>query len=355
MLRPGSVIGVLGGGQLGRMTALAAAPLGYRVHVYADEPDGPGSQVTSLTTVAAMDDPQALAAFAGSVDVVTYETENVPLEAIRHITPHAPVLPGPHVLEICQDRLKEKDWLRSVGIETAPYREVNDLASLARAVQDLAQPAILKSTRFGYDGKGQVAIGPSTDLAQAWNRIGADAGILEGFVDFRCELSVIVARTQNGSIANYAVAENMHANHILDSTTVPARIAPDVAGRAEAIARHIAERLKVVGLIAVEMFLCDDGRILVNELAPRPHNSGHWTIDACACSQFEQLVRALVGLPLGPTAHHASAVMHNLIGAAVDSWREHASDPATRLHLYGKHEARPGRKMGHYTRLGPAR
>jgi 5-(carboxyamino)imidazole ribonucleotide synthase len=355
MLPPGSVIGILGGGQLGRMTAIAAARLGYRTHVFSEEPDGPGAQVTSLSTVAELSDGAALERFAAQVDVVTYETENIPLEAIDHVLRHAPVLPGREVLEIAQDRLREKDWLRSIDVATAPYREVVSAGGLARAIRDLDHRAVLKSVRFGYDGKGQVAVGPDSDAATAWTEMGGEIGILESFIDYRCEVSVVVARSQSGSMVNYPVVENQHVHHILDTTIAPARIDPELAMRAEAIARHVADRLGVVGLIAVEMFVTRDGEILVNELAPRPHNSGHWTIDACYASQFEQLVRALAGLPLGPTESHAEAVMKNIIGHDVDRWREHVGDPLTKLHLYGKGEARPGRKMGHVTRLIPKR
>jgi 5-(carboxyamino)imidazole ribonucleotide synthase len=337
------------------MTALAAARLGYRSHVFTDEADGPGVQVTALSTIAELGDPAALEKFARSVDVVTYETENIPLAAIDAILPHAPVLPGRLVLEIAQDRLREKDWLRSIDVATAPYREVLDAAALARAIRDLDHRAVLKTVRFGYDGKGQVAIRPDSDPAAAWAEMGGEVGILETFIDYRCEVSVVVARSRSGTMVNYPVVENQHVNHILDTTIAPARIDAELAMRAEAIARHVADRLGVVGLIAVEMFVTRDGEILVNELAPRPHNSAHWTLDACHVSQFEQLVRALAGLPLGPTEAHAEAVMRNIIGRDVERWREHVGDPMTRLHLYGKTEARPGRKMGHVTRLVPRR
>jgi 5-(carboxyamino)imidazole ribonucleotide synthase len=305
--------------------------------------------------VAELADAEALERFARQVDVVTYETENIPLAAIDLILPHAPVLPGRHVLEIAQDRLREKDWLREIEVATAPYREVVSAAALGRAIRDLDHRAVLKTVRLGYDGKGQVAVGPESNAEQAWAEMGGDVGILESFVDHRCEVSVIVARSANGTMANYPVVENQHANHILDTTIAPARLDPELAMHAEAIGRHIADRLGVVGLIAVEMFITRDGAILVNELAPRPHNSGHWTIDACYASQFEQLVRALAGLPLGPTEAHSDAVMRNIIGPDVERWREHLGDPMVKLHLYGKAEARPGRKMGHATRLLPKR
>ena len=355
MLEPGAIIGILGGGQLGRMTAMAAARLGYRSHIFTTEADSPGAQVTPLVTVAEFDDSAALSAFAQAVDVVTYETENIPLEALDHILPHAPVYPGQEVLRVAQDRLREKDYLREIHVETAPFREVTSAASLGRAVHDLGGRAVLKTVRMGYDGKGQVMIGPETDLKKAWATLGADLAILEAYVDYRCEISVVVIRTQAGAIANYPPVENQHVNHILDTTIAPARLAPELAMRAEAIARHIAEKLGVIGVLAVEMFVTQDHHLLVNELAPRPHNSGHWTIDACHASQFEQLVRAICGLPLGSTDNHADAIMKNIIGPDVERWRELLSDPMTKLHLYGKREAPPGRKMGHATRLLPRR
>lgn len=356
MLAPGAMIGILGGGQLGRMTAIAAARLGYRTHIFTHEADSPGAQVTPHVTVAALDDADALARFAQSVAVVTYETENIPLSALDHILPHAPVLPGARVLAVTQDRLREKDYLRSIDVGTAPYREVTGHQALGRAIRDLGQQrAILKTVRMGYDGKGQTVITPDCDPEASWDLLQTDLAILEGFVDFRCEISVIVARGTNGTITNYPAVENQHAHHILDTTIAPARISPAIAMRAEAIARHIAEKLDVVGLIAVEMFVTQTDEILVNELAPRPHNSGHWTLDACYASQFEQLVRAIAGLPLASTERHSDAVMKNLIGSDVERWRELVAEPTSKLHLYGKAPALPGRKMGHVTRLLPRR
>ena len=358
MLAPGATIGILGGGQLGRMTAQAAARLGFTTHVFSTEADSPGAQVTPYVTVAALDDAEALAHFASSVDVVTYETENIPLATLDAILPKAPIRPGLEVLRVAQDRLREKDYLRSIDVATAQYREVTGPEALGRAIRDLGHRAVLKTVRMGYDGKGQVMITPDINPVQAWSAIAGAAdsdglAILESFVDYRCEISVLVVRGTNGSLANYPAVENQHANHILDTTIAPARIAPEIAMRAEAIARHIAEKLDVVGVLAVEMFVTQDDEILVNELAPRPHNSGHWTLDACYTSQFEQLVRAIAGLPLGSTERHSDAVMKNLIGNDIERWREAIAEPMTKLHLYGKLEARPGRKMGHVTRLLP--
>jgi 5-(carboxyamino)imidazole ribonucleotide synthase len=354
-LSPGATIGILGGGQLGRMTAFAAARLGYRVHVFADEPDSPTAQVSAAETVAEFTDRMALERFAAAIDVATFEWENIPAEAVRAVAEKKPVLPRPEILEITQDRLREKDFLRGIDIATATYREISDPAALVRAMRDFGYPAVLKSARFGYDGKGQVTLGPESKPEEAWRRMGGEIGILEAFVDFACEISVIVTRGKNGAIATYPPVENQHVEHILDTTIAPARIAPERAMRAEAIARHIADKLDLVGVLAVEMFVTQQGEILVNELAPRPHNSGHWTIDACATSQFEQLVRAIAGLPLGSTEHHSDAVMKNLIGRDVEKWREALNDPLAKLHLYGKSEVQPGRKMGHVTRLIPHR
>ncbi|HXZ02481.1 MAG TPA: 5-(carboxyamino)imidazole ribonucleotide synthase [Stellaceae bacterium] len=355
MIEPGATIGILGGGQLGRMTALAAARLGYRCHVYGPERDSPAKLVTAFATTAAYDDRAALARFAEAVDVVTFEFENVPADTAEILAEKRPVRPGPNALRIAQDRLKEKDFLRSIGVATASYRAVAGADDLARAVGGIGPQAVLKTVRGGYDGKGQVAIRPDSDLLAAWREMGAELGILESFVDFTCEISVIVARGGDGQQASYVPVENRHAHHILDTTIAPARIAPEVARRAEAIARHVADRLDLVGLLAVEMFVTAAGEVLVNELAPRPHNSGHWTIDACATSQFEQLVRAICGLPLGSPERHSDAVMKNLIGAEVEGWREALAEPAARLHLYGKGKPVPGRKMGHVTRLLPRR
>jgi 5-(carboxyamino)imidazole ribonucleotide synthase len=353
MLAPGATIGILGGGQLGRMTALVAARLGYRTHVFAEEPDSPAAQVSAGATVADWDDDGALRGFAAGVDVATFEFENIPGDAVRKVAALKPVMPRPEILEISQDRLKEKNFLNGIGVATTAYREIGDAASLGRALAGLTGRAVLKSARMGYDGKGQVAVGAGTEPGEAWRQMGGARGILEAFVDFRCEVSVVVARGADGRLAAYPPVENRHVNHILDTTIAPATLPPDTAREAEAIARDIAARLDLVGVLAVEMFVTKDDRILVNELAPRPHNSGHWTIDACATSQFEQLVRAICGLPLGSPERHADAVMKNLIGNEVEAWRTAIADPSARLHLYGKRAVLPGRKMGHVTRLLP--
>jgi len=352
LILPGATIGVLGGGQLGRMFAMAARRLGYRVHTLAPDHDTPTGQIADVEINASYDDMGAVRAFAQAVDVVTFEFENVPAETAEFIAAQGRDMhPGPAVLRITQDRLREKDFLRSVEVATTRYREVTSLAALRRAVRDIGPHGVLKTVRLGYDGKGQVMLGTDSDLAEAWKRTGGEVAILEALVDFACEISVIVARNGQGASAAYLPVENQHLNHILDTTIAPARIALEIAMRAEAIARHVAEKLEIIGLLAVEMFVTTQGELLVNELAPRPHNSGHWTIDACHTSQFEQLVRAICGLPLGSTDYHSEAVMKNLIGADVENWRDIIADPAAKLHLYGKSEPRPGRKMGHVTRL----
>jgi 5-(carboxyamino)imidazole ribonucleotide synthase len=357
-LPPGSTIGIIGGGQLGRMAALAAARLGYRVHVYCPEPDSPTAQVTAAATVAEYDDAAALEQFARAVDVVTFEFENIPADSVRLLASLVPVRPSWRVLEVAQDRINEKRFFNDNGIATPPWRAVNDAASLARALAEIGRPAVLKTTRLGYDGKGQVKIGPTTDhdgddLDAAWNAMGAPEGVLEGFVDFAGEVSVIVARGLDGGWAAFDPAWNVHTNHILDTSLVPAPIPPQLAAEAVGVAHRCAEMLELVGLLAVELFVTRDGTLLANEMAPRPHNSGHWTIDACITDQFEQFVRAVCGLPLGSPERHSDAVMKNLIGADVETWPSILADPGAKLHLYGKAEARNGRKMGHVTRLRP--
>lgn len=361
-LPPGSVIGILGGGQLGRMTALAAAGFGYRCHVFTPEADAPATQVCAQTTIADWDDAEALAQFAAACDVVTYEFENIPAAAAALVGRHAILRPDVRVLAICQDRITEKTFLGRIGVPTTRWRAAGDPDALARGVAETGLPAVLKSARLGYDGKGQVALVPGIDLAAAWAETVAtgmaSAGqpaIVEAWVEFALEISVIVARSAGGDIAAYVPVENQHENHVLRRTIAPAAITQALAAKAEWLAKAIAEALELVGVLAVEMFVGDDGALLVNELAPRPHNSGHWTIDGCAVSQFEQCVRAVAGLPLGPTRRHADAVMENLLGDEIARWPELVADPEVQLHLYGKNEARPGRKMGHFTRLRPCR
>ena len=354
-LAPGATIGILGGGQLGRMTALAAAPLGYRCHIFCPDRDSPATQVCDRATVAAYDDHDALRRFAESVDVVTYEFENVPAETAATLDAQVLLRPKPDILAVCQDRLREKNRLRDLGIPTAPYAPANDPADLRRALDEIGRPSVLKAVRMGYDGKGQVMIGRDTQAEAAWAEMAGSIpgaiGILEGWVPFTLEISVIVARGADGAISTYTPVENLHTDHILHQTTAPARVTPDVAERADLVARRVAEGLDLVGVMGVEMFVTDDANVLVNELAPRPHNSGHWTIDACAVSQFEQHVRSVAGLPLGAGDRHSNAVMTNLLGEEVDAWRGILHELHGRLHLYGKTAIKPGRKMGHVTRL----
>jgi 5-(carboxyamino)imidazole ribonucleotide synthase len=353
MIEPGGIIGILGGGQLGRMTALAAANLGYRSHIFCPEPNSPAMQVTPLRTVADYDDTAALERFADAVDVVTFEFENMPAATVALLATRKPVHPGAAILEICQDRLREKDFLRAHGVATTRYRRVGDAADLAAAMAEMGSRAILKTARWGYDGKGQIAIDPGQNSAAIWARHGDAESILEARVDFACEISVVLARGADGAVASYVPVENRHRNHILATTVAPAPIAPALAARADTIARDIAEALRLVGVLAVEMFVARDDALLVNELAPRPHNSGHWTIDACVASQFEQLVRAICGLPLGSPEAHSDAVMTNLLGADVARWRDAVAEPNAKLHLYGKTGMTAGRKMGHVTRVKP--
>jgi len=351
-LPPGSTLGIIGGGQLGRMTAMAAARIGYRTHIFTPDEGSPGSQVSAETTVADYDDHDALVAFGESCDVVTFEFENIPHQSVQLLAERAVVRPGWQCLAIAQDRLEEKDFINRIA-PTTPYRRVTTAAELEAAVADIGAPAVLKTARMGYDGKGQVLIAPDCDYAAAWDAMGADIGILEAFVDLEREISVIIARAPGGGWVAYPAVENQHENHILDITIAPAAMNEAQAREAEAIAHGIAEAMDLVGLLAVEMFVTRAGQLLVNEVAPRPHNSGHWTIDACATSQFEQFVRAVAGLPLGAVDLHHDAVMKNLLGSSVEAWPDLLAEPGARLHLYGKRDAREGRKMGHVTRLYP--
>jgi 5-(carboxyamino)imidazole ribonucleotide synthase len=332
------------------MTAMAAARLGYRCHVLAPEAESPAADVAAAFTCARYDDRAALDAFAAAVDVVTLEFENVPVAALDHLAQRRPVRPSAGVLRVTQDRLAEKDFVAALGCPVTGYARVETADDLDRALTALG-PGVLKTTRLGYDGKGQVRLDAATDLADAVAALDQPVLIHEAWVDFALELSVVTARSPDGTMASYDPVENRHRHHILDVTVAPAAIPADLASEAVAMAERIAAALALEGLLAVEMFLTKDGRLLVNELAPRPHNSGHWTIDACAVSQFEQQVRAVCGLPLGDPGRFADATMTNLIGDDVDRWPELLAEPGARLHLYGKREARPGRKMGHVTRL----
>jgi 5-(carboxyamino)imidazole ribonucleotide synthase len=353
-LPPNATIGLVGGGQLGRMSALAAARLGYRCHILTRETDSPAAQVSHAVTISNYSDPVSLRSFAQAVDVISFEFENVSAEGLDLLASIRPVRPAPSVLRISQDRIDEKTFLNRSGVATAPWAPVTTRQELSEAVQRLGLPAVLKTTRLGYDGKGQATLRAPRDLDPAWERLSPKPLVLEGFIDFGQEISVIVARGEDGGVAAFDTVENRHRDHILDVTLAPARIAPSVDQAAQAIARRIAEAVDLIGLLAVEMFVDADGKVLVNEIAPRPHNSGHWTIDACPASQFELHIRAIAGLPLPPPIRHSDAVMKNLIGpAGMALWPAALAEPGLIPHLYGKTEALPGRKMGHVTRLFP--
>ena len=350
---PGGTIGILGGGQLGRMLAMAAARLGLKCAIYAPEQDSPAFQVCDSHVVAAYSDHAALAAFARGVDVVTYEFENVPGDAATVLSGLKSVRPSPTALSVIQDRFKEKSFARDLGIATTPFALIDSDASLQAALTSVGTPSVLKTARLGYDGKGQRIVRAAEQLATAWGELNRVPCILEGFVDFTRELSVVAARSMDGQIACYDLVENRHENHILRTTLAPAKAPQRVKAEAAKIASQLLEAFDYVGVMAVEMFETRDGRLLVNEIAPRVHNSGHWTLDGCAVSQFEQHIRAVAGWPLGDAARHSDAVMTNLLGPEANAWDEYAGEPATAVHLYGKGEARNGRKMGHVTRLYP--
>jgi len=353
-LAPGAVIGIIGGGQLGRMSAMAAARLGYRVHVFSPEADGPAAQVSAASTVADYADLEALRRFADAVDVITFEFENLPADSLALLESLKPVRPGARILAISQDRLLEKQFLNNAGIATAPWAAVESEAELNAAVAKLGLPSVLKTTRLGYDGKGQALLRAAGDLAPAYARLAPKPLVLEGFVTFAAEVSVMVARGVDGTVVTYDAVENRHKHHILDLTLAPAPLPQDLLAEAQDIARRVAEELELVGILGVEMFVTADGRLLVNEIAPRPHNSGHWTMDACPCGQFEMHIRAVAGLPLPPALRHSDAVMKNLIGPEdMALWPRILATPGLIPHHYGKAEARPGRKMGHFNRLFP--
>ncbi len=353
-LPPGAVIGMLGVGQLGRMTALAAARLGYRVHGYSARPSGePLDQVTALRTVGDWDDHAALARFAAAVDVVGFEFENVPEPTVRFLAERVTVAPGAALLAACQDRLVEKRWLRRCGIETAPFVPVHSRAELGQALDELGGRGILKTRRFGYDGKGQVRIQPGDDLDAAWAAVGRVPCVLEGWLAFDCELSAVVARGMDGDCRVFPISRNDHEHGILRESHVPSGLAPAVEQRAAEVAVTLAEDVGLVGVMAIEFFALPGGRLVANEVAPRTHNSGHWTQDGCETSQFEQHVRALVGLPLGPVGLRGPTRMRNLLGDECDAVPQLAAEPGAHIHLYGKAAARPGRKMGHVNWVGP--
>lgn len=352
---PGATLGVLGSGQLGRMFAIAARRMGYRIQTLSPDADSPTGQVADVEVTADYADQDAVSKFARQVSVVTFEFENVPSETTEVVAQFALVRPAGQVLHITQHRLREKTYLSEHGFPVTPFRAVRSAEGLETAVQDLGCPAVLKTAGWGYDGKGQIKIHSANEAAAAWRQLATSEAILEGFVNFRLEVSVVAARGLDGAFAHFGVLENAHSDHILDVTVAPARISPKIVAEAEAIARGVLETLDVVGVLCVEMFLTHDDRLLINELAPRPHNSGHLTFDANVTSQFEQQVRAICGLPLGSTELLRPAAMANLLGDVwvngEPDWAEALKLPEVKLHLYGKASARPGRKMGHLTAL----
>lgn len=353
-LPPGSTIGILGGGQLGRMLAMAAARLGLKSHIYCPEADSPAFDVAAARTIAAYEDETALTAFARACDAVTFEFENVPARTVVVLSALVPTRPGARSLAVCQDRLEEKRLCASLGIGTADWRPVDDPASVRAAAAALGRPGILKTRRLGYDGKGQAGVETPETAEAAFAAVGGAPSVLEARVPFACEVSVVGVRGADGAFDAYDVTENVHEGGILRTSRVPARIGAETADTAVGIARRIADALEHVGVLGVEMFVLGQGKsesLLVNEIAPRVHNTGHWTIESCPASQFEAHMRAVAGWPLPSTQRIADAEMTNLIGTDADAWKALAAEPGAALHLYGKREARPGRKMGHVTRL----
>lgn len=355
-LKPGDTIGILGGGQLGRMLAMAAARLGLRCQVFSPDPDSPAFDVVLNATCAEYADVEALELFANDVDVITYEFENVPASAALILGARRPVLPDHKILETTQDRLAEKDFVTRLGIGTADYADVSTAAGLRVAIQKIGLPAVLKTRRFGYDGKGQAIIREGDNPDRIWADLGTKSAILEAFIPFEREISVIAARSADGQVECFDVTENEHRDHILKVSRAPAAIPERLAQEARDVAGRIAGALDYVGVLAVEMFVLpgDDGpNILVNEIAPRVHNSGHWTLDGASVSQFEQHIRAIAGWPLGKPLRHGEVTMTNLIGDEINDYEQWLAVPGATVHLYGKDVARPGRKMGHVTQVVP--
>lgn len=356
-LKPGDTIGILGGGQLGRMLAMAAARLGLRSQVFSPDPDSPAFDVVLNATCAEYADVEALELFASDVDVITYEFENVPAATAMVLAARRPVLPAQKILETTQDRLIEKDFVTRLGIGTADYADVSSVTTLRAAIARIGLPAVIKTRRFGYDGKGQAIVREGDDLDQVWEGLGTKSAILEAFIPFEREISVIAARSADGHVECYDVTENEHRDHILKISRAPAAISEPVAAQARSIAEKIAHALDYVGVLAVEMFVVPDQNgagVLVNEIAPRVHNSGHWTLDGASISQFEQHIRAIAGWPLGKPVRHGEVTMTNLIGDDILSYQQWLTVPGATVHLYGKGPPRPGRKMGHVTEVTPA-
>lgn len=352
-LPPGSVIGIFGGGQLGRMLALSAARLGLKTHIFAPAGDAPATDVAAAVTRAPYEDLEAVAAFARAVDVVTLEFENTPRAALAAAAPHAPTRPGARALEVAQDRLTEKTFLREAGVGTVDFVPIAAEGEVRSALAAMGGAGLLKTRRFGYDGKGQARLKGAADIPEAWAEMAGAPAILEAFAPFVRELSVILARGLDGALRAFDPVENRHAEGVLRESRAPGGFSDETAGEAIRLAGRIAEALDYVGVLGVEFFELADGRLLVNEIAPRVHNTGHWTLEACAVSQFEQHIRAVAGWPLGASDRHSDATMTNLLGDAAADWAQLAAEPGAALHLYGKAEIRPGRKMGHVTRLAP--
>lgn len=350
MIEPGATIGIIGGGQLGRMLAMAAKNLGYHTCVFTPEEAGPASQVADSDVIAAYDDEAALTRFAQQVDVVTFEFENVPHESLELLTSKVVVHPKPEVLKVCRNRLREKEMINAQGIGTAPFTAVRNVDGLRAALEQIGVPSVLKTTELGYDGRGQVKIDLPDEAEAAWTSLNTNEAVLEGWVSFEREISIIIARNAQGEMATFEPAHNIHKEHILDKSIVPAGVSDETVAEAKAIAEKLAQALDIIGLLAVELFVTDDG-LLVNELAPRPHNSGHWTIEAAGTSQFEQHIRAICGKSLGNSRTLAPVEMVNLIGEGGLNLEPYEHDPNQFIHLYGKKDARPGRKMGHVTIL----
>jgi len=353
-LKPGDTIGILGGGQLGRMLAMAAARLGLKCQVFSPDPDSPAFDVVLNATCAEYADVEALELFANDVDVITYEFENVPAACAMILAARRPVLPDRKILETTQDRLAEKDFVRKLGIGTAEYADVSSAAALRAAIATIGLPAVLKTRRFGYDGKGQAIIRQDDDPDRIWEELGTKSAILEAFIPFEREISVIAARSAEGEVECFDVTENEHSDHILKTSRAPAAISDTLAAQARDVAGKIANALNYVGVLAVELFVVQgDGgpRILVNEIAPRVHNSGHWTLDGASISQFEQHIRAIAGWPLGKPVRHGPVTMTNLIGDDIKDYERWLTVPGATVHLYGKGAPRPGRKMGHVTEV----
>ncbi|MBN8706588.1 MAG: 5-(carboxyamino)imidazole ribonucleotide synthase [Bacteroidetes bacterium] len=357
MIKPGKIIGIIGNGQLGRMSAIEAKKMGYTVYVYGPGTETPAGQVSDIEVEGDYDDIDKLKQFAHGCDVLTFEFENIPaisLEAIRAVTP---IHPDPFVLEISQNRLGEKNWFEANGFPTTPFEEVKSASEIGSVVKKWKSKAVVKTLTLGYDGKGQAKVDLESDFQAVWKQIGVKSAIIEKWVEFDHEISVIVARNESGEIVTYPVFENIHRNHILDTTIFPARMEKDIKRKAREMAKTMAEKIKLIGLLTIEMFLTADGQLLINEIAPRPHNSGHITFDVCATSQFQQHIRAICGLPLGNTEPYSPGIMVNILGDSWNggepNWKYLLSMDFVNLHLYGKMDPKPGRKMGHVVKTNP--